>query len=1123
MHSDRGWMYARLKDGLLNPLFLEGLNEFISAAKQFPDCLNGELIRCPCNRFKCQNRSFEDENTIRFHLMKYGFVRDYYVWYLHGEIQNYNAVHRRSIDSTDNTCNVEYQHGEFSNAYEQLVADAAGPSFSPSISTEPPNQSTQRLYDMLAVANKELWPGCENHSQLSAVARILNMKSEHHLSERCFDNICQLIKKILPTDNFYSTKKLLEGLGLPIQKIHSCLNGCMIYWGEDNELLRCKVCDHPRYKRLQDGQSSSKTQVAYSKMYYMPITPRLQRLYASNATAKDMTWHANHGTNDDLMHHPADSHAWKAFDNNWPHFSAEKRNVRLGLCTDGFQPFGQSGQQYSSWPVILTPYNLSLWLCMKGEYMFLTILVPGPRNPKDKLDVYLQPLVTELKDLWENGVETYDAFSKENFNLRAALMWTISDFPAYAMLSGWSTAGRTACPYCMEDSDAFTLTRGGKQSWFDNHRKFLPPSHSFRRNKTAFRKNVSVTKKAKPPIFGEEILKQINELGFKRVIDEDAFEINSSLSKQCGWRKRSILWDLPYWKSNLIRHNLDVMHIEKNFFENIINTVMSVEGKTKYNAKSRADLNVICDRPELEMDQVTGRYPKACYTLDKQSKQVLCDWLKNLKFPDGYVSNMGRCIDMKRLKMFGMKSHDCHVFMQRIIPIAFRELLPSNVWQPLTELSNFFRELTSTAISESDMLRLHGEIPLIICKLERVFPPSFFDCMEHLPVHLAYEAWLAGPVQYRWMYPFERYLRRLKNNVRNKARVEGSICNAYLVEEATSFCAHYFEPYVQTRHRKVPRNVDISENTENYEGNLSIFMQSGRPIGKGRTRYLMDDEYKAAQIIYIDQLRSNDPLVNDSQIDIKLESEFALWFNNFAHDSCSNISNKFIISLAKGPLRSVTSYNGYMVNGYKFQSKSYCTSRATMNSGVCIKGSNYSNEESDYYGQLLEVIRLEYPGLPIKRVVLFKCNWFDPTPNVGTKIHSKYKLIDVNHKRSFNRYEPFVLGVQAIQVIYTSYPSLRRDKIEWWAAVKVKARSMIQLPTQENTQPDEEPFQQDEMEHTAIVIEIDDSTQQLNDPTGDVIEIDDGEENDEDETIIATETDDDDDDDDNNDLDVDSE
>lgn len=63
------------------------------------------------------------------------------------------------------------------------------------------------------------------------------------------------------------------------------------------------------------------------------------------------------------------------------------------------------------------------------------------------------------------------------------------------------------------------------------------------------------------------------------------------------------------------------------------------------------------------------------------------------------------------------------------------------------------------------MVRLQKEIPEILCKLERIFPPSFFDSMEHLPVHLAYEARLAGPVQNRWMYPFERNLRNFKHNV----------------------------------------------------------------------------------------------------------------------------------------------------------------------------------------------------------------------------------------------------------------------------------------------------------------------------------------------------------------------
>ena len=82
-----------------------------------------------------------------------------------------------------------------------------------------------------------------------------------------------------------------------------------------------------------------------------------------------------------------------------PSFSSESRNVRLGLCTDGFQPFGQSGQQYSSWPIIVTLYNLPPWMCMKETYLFLSIIVPWPNNPKNKIGVFLQPLIAELKQL----------------------------------------------------------------------------------------------------------------------------------------------------------------------------------------------------------------------------------------------------------------------------------------------------------------------------------------------------------------------------------------------------------------------------------------------------------------------------------------------------------------------------------------------------------------------------------------------------------------------------------------------------------------------------------------------------------------------------------------------------
>ena len=117
---------------------------------------------------------------------------------------------------------------------------------------------------------------------------------------------------------------------------------------------------------------------------------------------------------------------------------------------------------------------------------------------------------------------------------------------------------------------------------------------------------------------------------------------------------------------------------------------------------------------------------------------------------------MARCVDMRKQKLFGMKSHDCHVFMQRLIPIAFRELLSINVWQALTELSLFFKGLTSTTIKVEDMEILERDIPIIICKLECIFPSGFFDSMEHLPIHLPYEAKIVGPVHYHWMHPFER-------------------------------------------------------------------------------------------------------------------------------------------------------------------------------------------------------------------------------------------------------------------------------------------------------------------------------------------------------------------------------
>jgi hypothetical protein len=96
------------------------------------------------------------------------------------------------------------------------------------------------------------------------------------------------------------------------------------------------------------------------------------------------------------MVHPSDSEAWKRFNSVHPHFSAESRNVCLGLCTDGFNLFWSFVAPYSYWPVILTVYNFPPGMCMRPKFMFLFTVIPGQSSPGRNKDVCLRPLIDEL-------------------------------------------------------------------------------------------------------------------------------------------------------------------------------------------------------------------------------------------------------------------------------------------------------------------------------------------------------------------------------------------------------------------------------------------------------------------------------------------------------------------------------------------------------------------------------------------------------------------------------------------------------------------------------------------------------------------------------------------------------
>ncbi|KAL0292208.1 UNVERIFIED_CONTAM: hypothetical protein Sradi_6997800 [Sesamum radiatum] len=142
-------------------------------------------------------------------------------------------------------------------------------------------------------------------------------------------------------------------------------------------------------------------------------------------------------------------------------------------------------------------------MCTSSVYMFLTMVISGPSNPMHLTDVYLQPLIEELLQLWHVGVRTYDDAMDRAFMMRATLMWIVNGLTAYRMASGWSTAGVIGCPVCMNDTRAFHLKHGRKACYIDCHRQFLPTRHAYRRNKKAFTKNRVENKVAHPRLTGD--------------------------------------------------------------------------------------------------------------------------------------------------------------------------------------------------------------------------------------------------------------------------------------------------------------------------------------------------------------------------------------------------------------------------------------------------------------------------------------------------------------------------------------------------------------------------------------------------------------------------------------------
>ncbi|CAM8978362.1 unnamed protein product [Rhodiola kirilowii] len=292
-------MYEERDNGesYTNDVFIAGVNQFIQTAESNGVIDNNNKIRCPCMR--CKNRRFIHKRMMEEHLYKYGFTPDSFHWTLHGEdlvetdyINNYYIIPH---PITDPVFDYEEQNENHDEAPSRNIVHESHADIPESSNSDP------------------AYEGCTTETQLSINMKMLATKASYGLSEGAFNAVCGMMKNLIGggenniPSSFRQSKKLVAYLGMGYQWIDVCVRGCMIYYGCDESITACCICSEPRYHHPRHTESSSSYQRnARCQMFYLPIIPRLQRLFLSEYLAREMCWHATPRTDVHRMVHPSD-------------------------------------------------------------------------------------------------------------------------------------------------------------------------------------------------------------------------------------------------------------------------------------------------------------------------------------------------------------------------------------------------------------------------------------------------------------------------------------------------------------------------------------------------------------------------------------------------------------------------------------------------------------------------------------------------------------------------------------------------------------------------------------------------------------------------------------------------
>ncbi|XP_070664511.1 uncharacterized protein [Malus domestica] len=519
------------------------------------------------------------------------------------------------------------------------------------------------------------------------------------------------------------------------------------------------------------------------------------------------------------------------------------------------------------------------------------------------------------------------------------------------MVSGWMTKGYLASPICKEN---ITSSWHARKVCYLGHCRWLPWDNEWRQNDKAFH-GTKETRLRPIEWSGDEILDQLNRLEFGH------FGKGVSTPRpttHLNWMHKTMLFELPYWSKLKLRHNLDVMHIEKNVFDTLVGTILDTEGKTK-------------DAIEAHLD---------------------------LERMDEYASNISRCMNVNECKFSNMKSHDCHVILQRLLP---------------------------------------DDIVNVLCKFEQIFPLAFFTSMIHVMIHLPDETLLVGPMNCPWMYPVER------------AKPERSLVEAWVTYESLTFCAMYLED-VETAFNRPQRNNDGGVRKEK----LSVFAQIARPFGDPvKGELFTKNDMEVAHWFILNNCEKTLPYLEEHEQLMKREHPshlyakkhrdlFPSWFHahmNKLKELNSPSYDEELYNLARGPLH-VELFSGCHVNGIKFLGATHDDKLSTQNSGVHVPGAGNS-KDINFYGRLTSVVQLLYKDRC--QVILFKCLWFDTNPHNRTSVKRDHGLLSVNSTRHWYDEDPYILATMAKQIFYLDDPKAVNG---WKVVQKIERRGLYDIP-----------------------------------------------------------------------------